>query len=82
MWYEGFLFGEEDLTGWEEFTKGLCMRFDRKEDVVKEFNYLVQEKNVEEYVEKFKELKSFMNALNVRPTLNILKPATLMQAFE
>jgi len=82
VWYEGFLFGEEDLTGWEEFTKGLCMRFGKKEDVVKEFNYLVQEKNVEEYVEKFKELKSFMNALNVRPTLNILKPATLMQAFE
>jgi len=101
VWYEGFLFGEEDLTGWEEFTKGLCMRFGRKEDVVKEFNYLVQEKNMEEYVEKFKELKSLMNALNmvspeayyissflsgliddVRPTLNILKPATLMQAFE
>jgi hypothetical protein len=38
VWYEGFLFGEEDLAGWEEFTKGLCMRFGNKEDVVKEFN--------------------------------------------
>jgi hypothetical protein len=56
---------------------------------------------MEEYMEKFKELKSLINALNmaspkayyissflsrliddVRPTLNILKPATLMQAFE
>jgi hypothetical protein len=38
VWYKGFLFGEEDLAGWEEFTKVLCMRFGIKEDVVKEFN--------------------------------------------
>jgi hypothetical protein len=23
VWYEGFLFGGEDLVGWEELSKGL-----------------------------------------------------------
>jgi len=43
------------------------MRFDGREDVVEEFNKLVQHRSVEEYVEKFEEIKSLMNALN--PTL-------------
>jgi predicted DNA-binding WGR domain protein len=41
------------------------MRFDNREDVVKELNKLVQDKNIEKYVEKFLELKSLMNALNL-----------------
>jgi hypothetical protein len=40
------------------------MRFGSKEDVVEEFNRLVQDKIMKEYVEKFEELKSLMNALD------------------
>ena len=73
------------------------MRFDNKEDVVEEFNKLAQNKNMEEHVKKFKELKSLMNALNplayyiliflsglkddIRSTLKILKPATLIPSL-
>lgn len=41
------------------------MRFGSKEDVVKELNKLMQDKNMEKYVEKILELKSLMNALNL-----------------
>jgi len=73
------------------------MRFGSREDVVKELNKLMQDKNME----KFLELKSLMNALNltlpeayyissvfsglkddVKPMLKIIKLATLMQVFE
>jgi hypothetical protein len=73
------------------------MRFDNKEDVVEEFNKLAQNKNMEEHVKKFKELKDLMNALNplayyiliflsglkddIRSTLKILKPATLIPSL-
>ena len=40
------------------------MRFGNKEDVIEEFNKLEQEKGVNEYVERFEELKSLMCALN------------------
>jgi hypothetical protein len=40
------------------------MRLGSREDVVEEFNKLVQDRSVEEYVEKFEEIKSLMNALN------------------
>jgi hypothetical protein len=41
------------------------MRFGSKMDVVKEINKLMQDKNMEKYVEKILELKSFINALNL-----------------
>jgi hypothetical protein len=41
------------------------MRFGSKEDMVKELNKLMQDKNMEKYVEKILELKSLMNALNL-----------------
>lgn len=96
-WYEEFLSGGEDFSSREEFAKRLCMRFDNKEDVVEEFNKLAQNKNMEEHVKKFKELKDLMNALNplayyiliflsglkddIRSTLKILKPATLIPSL-
>ena len=90
--------GGEDFSSREEFAKRLCMRFDNKEDVVEEFNKLAQNKNMEEHVKKFKELKDLMNALNIplayyiliflsglkddiRSTLKILKPATLIPSL-
>lgn len=51
------------MVRWEDFTKTLFMRFGHMKDVEK-FNKLVQEKEVEEYVERFDELKSLMCALN------------------
>jgi hypothetical protein len=38
--------------------------FDDRDDIMKEFNKLVQEGCVDEYVEKFEELKSLMHVLN------------------
>jgi len=43
------------------------MGFGNGEDVIEKFNKLVQDKIMEEYVEKFKELKSLIKALD--PTL-------------
>jgi len=64
VWYKGFLYGEKYLVRWEDFTKALCMWFGNMKDVVEKFNKLVQEKEVEEYVDRFDELKSLMCALN------------------
>ena len=69
--------------------------------MVEEFNKLKQEKSLEDYMEKFEELKSLMSSWNpsvpeayyvssfinglkedIRPMLKILKPKTLIQAFE
>jgi hypothetical protein len=38
--------------------------FDDRDDIMKEFNKLVHEGCVDEYVEKFEELKSLMHVLN------------------
>ena len=40
------------------------MEFGSKKDVVEEFNRLVQDKIVEECMEKFEELKSLMNVFD------------------
>ena len=64
IWYKCFLYGKDDLANKGEFTRAICIRFDSREDVMGEFNKLVQDKYMEEYLENFEELKSFMNALN------------------
>lgn len=48
---------------WEEFTRAFCIRFGNGENVVEELNKLAQDKSVDEYVERFEELESLMNAL-------------------
>jgi hypothetical protein len=63
IWFEGFLYAGENLAIWEEFTRALCIRFGNGENVVEELNKLAQDKSVDEYVERFEELKSLMNAL-------------------
>lgn len=54
----------EDLASQEEFTKGICMRFGNRKDMAEEFNKLVRDKYMEEYVKRFEELKWLVNALN------------------
>jgi hypothetical protein len=49
---------------WEEFSRVICSRFGSREDIVEEFNKLTQEGGIEEYVERFDELKSLMHSLN------------------
>lgn len=65
---------------WEEFASLLCVRFVDKlvTGIVDEFNELQQIGNVEEYQEKFEELKTYM--LIETPTLlnPILFPVSLM----
>lgn len=43
----------------------ICVRFGSRDDIVKKFNKLVQERNVDDDVEKFEELKSLMSVLNL-----------------
>ena len=48
--------------GWAEFEEFLCKRFGNKicKDIVEEFNKIQQVGSVEEYQEKFEELKPLM----------------------
>lgn len=64
VWFEGLIRGNEILISWEEFSQSICKRFGGKDDIVEEFNKLVQDKSMDDYVEKFEELKSLMSALN------------------
>lgn len=41
------------------------MRFGNRKDIVEEFNKLVQDKYVKEYVKRFEELKWLVNALKL-----------------
>jgi len=45
------------IVSWEKFFKAICKRFDSRNDIIKDFNKLIQEKSVEDYVKKFEELK-------------------------
>ena len=54
----------ESWIEWDEFAQILGRRFGSREDSVEEFNKLTQEKSVDDYIERFEELKSLMSALN------------------
>jgi hypothetical protein len=101
IWFEGYMCGLDVSLEWEEFSKAICSRFGSRDDIVEEFNKLTQEGGMEEYVERFEELKSLMHSLNpllpesyyissfisglkedIKPMLKILKPGTLMTAFD
>lgn len=56
--------GSEFIAGFDEFYRVVCKMFDDRDDIMKEFNKLVHEGCVDEYVEKFEELKSLMHVLN------------------
>ena len=101
IWFEGYMCGLDVSLEWEEFSRAICSRFGNRDDIVEEFNKLTQEGGMEEYVERFEELKSLMHSLNplllesyyisnfisglkedIKPMLKILKPGTLMTAFD
>ncbi|KAL4319829.1 hypothetical protein GQ457_18G007350 [Hibiscus cannabinus] len=60
-WFDGYVMQKHRLS-WHEFTTDLCHRFsDRTDiDVIEEFNKLIQKGSVEEYQEKFEELKPYI----------------------
>nr|XP_027097511.1 uncharacterized protein LOC113717062 [Coffea arabica] len=64
-WFQGVKM-ERPKLNWEEFGELLCCRFNDRtcKDVVEEFNKLQQIGNVEDYQEKFEELKALMMMKN------------------
>ncbi|XP_071917152.1 uncharacterized protein [Coffea arabica] len=64
-WFQGVKI-EKPRLNWEEFGELLCRRFNDRtcRDIVEEFNKLQQIGNVEEYQEKFEELKALMMIKN------------------
>ncbi|KAL4291734.1 hypothetical protein GQ457_14G021280 [Hibiscus cannabinus] len=60
-WFDGYIMQKHRFT-WQEFVSDLCHRFcDRTySDIIEEFNKLAQKGNVEEYQEKFEELRPYM----------------------
>ena len=64
IWFEGYMCGVEINLEWEEFSRAICSRFGNRVDIVEEFNKLTHEGGIEEYVERFEELKSLMHSLN------------------
>jgi hypothetical protein len=64
VWFEGLVWENDSWIDWEEFAQTLCKRFGNREDSVEEFNKLIQDRSVDDYIERFEELRSLMNALN------------------
>nr|XP_027067626.1 uncharacterized protein LOC113693266 [Coffea arabica] len=64
-WFQGVKLAKPGLN-WEEFSELLCERFSGKGslDIVEEFNKLQQIGTVQEYEEKFEELKTLMLTKN------------------
>ncbi|KAL4289531.1 hypothetical protein GQ457_14G023340 [Hibiscus cannabinus] len=60
-WFDGYILQKHRIS-WHEFAADLCHRFcDRTyADVIEEFNKLVQKSTVEDYQERFEELKPYM----------------------
>ena len=60
-WFQGVKLEKPGLS-WSEFGDLLCKRFSDSicQDVIEEFNKLLQERSVGEYQEKFEELKPLM----------------------
>ncbi|KAL4281913.1 hypothetical protein GQ457_03G031000 [Hibiscus cannabinus] len=64
-WFDGYIMQKNKVT-WQEFVADLCHRFSDKtcSDVIQEFNKLVQKSTVEEYQERFEELKPYILMYN------------------
>lgn len=65
LWYQGYIEGRE-APSWQEFVLAVFERFEDLdfEKVMGEFNRLQQENSVNNYLEKFEELKSYMLIFN------------------
>nr|XP_027123207.1 uncharacterized protein LOC113739959 [Coffea arabica] len=64
-WFQGVKI-EKPRLGWEEFEDMLCRRFNDRscKDIVEEFNKLQQVGSIEDYQERFEELKPLMMIKN------------------
>ncbi|GMI90521.1 hypothetical protein HRI_002721400 [Hibiscus trionum] len=60
-WFDSYILQKHRIS-WHEFTANLCHRFSDREymDVIDEFNKLIQKGTVEEYQDKFEELKPYI----------------------
>ncbi|KAL4385166.1 hypothetical protein GQ457_15G026180 [Hibiscus cannabinus] len=60
-WFDGYIM-QKHRVHWHEFTADICHRFSDKTytDIIEEFNKLVQKTSVEDYQERFEELKPYM----------------------
>ena len=47
--FKALILSNKKVANWNKFIKRVHMRFGSREDVVKEFNKLIQEKGIEEY---------------------------------
>lgn len=63
VWYRS-IEEENPSLGWHEFTVLICNRFSRAgyENLVGQFNKLMQKGKVEEYITQFEELRSYVMA--------------------
>ncbi|CAH9134345.1 unnamed protein product [Cuscuta epithymum] len=58
-WYMDMIAGREAMS-WDTFVKLFLDRFSKDNEIIGEFNKLRQKGGVEDYIDKFSELKSFM----------------------
>ncbi|KAE8690574.1 hypothetical protein F3Y22_tig00110894pilonHSYRG00006 [Hibiscus syriacus] len=65
-WFDGYIMQKHRVT-WHEFEADLCHRFcDRNySDIIEEFNKLMQKGSVEEYQERFEELRPYLLQQNM-----------------
>ena len=60
VWFDGYIM-QRHRVSWE-FVTDLCQRFSDRTyaDIIEEFNKLFQKRTLDEYQEKFEELKPYM----------------------
>ena len=65
IWYNGYALTRQNVI-WEDFVVDVCARFrdELGSQDVEEFNKLNQTGSIDEYLERFKELKSLMQVRN------------------
>jgi hypothetical protein len=49
VWFKALILSNKKVANWDKFIKRVHMRFGSREDVVEEFNKLIQERGMEEY---------------------------------
>ena len=65
VWFDGYIM-QKPRVSWNEFVNDLCQRFSDRTyaDTIEEFNKLSQKGTLDEYQEKFEELKPYMLQFN------------------
>ncbi|XP_059292482.1 uncharacterized protein LOC132045931 [Lycium ferocissimum] len=70
VWLDSYIVNNKGRITWAKFCVEVCRRFGnvRPQDIVDEFNKIMQAGSVDQYQEKFEELTSYMSIIN--PLLN------------